>query len=153
MAKRIEKDNICPITLEEIEEDEYYMTCRRCNKHFKLEPLKKWLKSDNSCPLCRSEWLNDDNIRFKVYKNCAPNKYTLVPLLHGGLKVIEKKISNTFNLNLEGWADSMKDSIEMGEYNDLIEELNDQYKPPINDPFLGLLYIFGKAAIKYHFNK
>ena len=146
MAKRIEEDNICPITLEEIEENEYYMTCRSCNKHFKLEPLKKWLESANSCPLCRSEWLNNDNIRFKVYKNCVPNKYTLGPLLHGKLKVIEKKISNAFNLNLEGWADHMKDSIEMGEYNDLIEKLKDkyQYKSPINDPFLELLYILEK---------
>ena len=58
--------------IEEIEENEYYMTCRSCNKHFKLEPLKKWLESANSCPLCRSEWLNNDNIRFKVYKNCEP---------------------------------------------------------------------------------
>ena len=72
------------------------------------------------------------------------------PLLHCGLKVIEKKISNAFNLNLEGWADSMKDSIEMGEYNDLIEKLNNKY--PINDPFLELLYMW-KSYIKYHFNK
>ena len=77
MAKRIEEDNICPISLEEIKENEYYMTCRRCNKHFKLEPLKRWLEDNNSCPLCRSGWLNNENPRFKVYKNCEPKKYTL----------------------------------------------------------------------------
>ena len=152
MAKPLEEGNICPIILEEIKENEYYMTCRRCNKHFKLEPLKRWLEDNNSCPLCRSEWLNNENPRFKVYKNCEPKKYALVPLLHCGLKVIEKKVNNVFNFNLEGWADRVKDNIEMSEYDDLIEKLNNKYQSN-NNPYLELLYMFGEVAVKHYLNK
>lgn len=153
MAKRIEEDNICPISLEEdnicpislekIEENEYYMTCRRCNKHFKLEQLKQWLDCNNSCPLCRSEWLNSENSRYKVYKNCKPKKDTLMSLLYSGLKVIKQTVNNIFNL--VGWINN---NIKIGKYDDLIKKYQSK-----NDPYLELSYMFGKAIIKYYFNK
>jgi len=74
MAKIIEGDNVCAISMEEIETDDFYMTCDVCHKNYKSNILREWLQRDNSCPTCRSPWTTQEKPRLKEYRNCKPKE-------------------------------------------------------------------------------
>jgi hypothetical protein len=43
----------CPITLEPIEAGTNVMKITRCGHVFKEAPLRRWLRRDGRCPVCR----------------------------------------------------------------------------------------------------
>ncbi len=44
---------ICPISMEEFREGEQLCRLNRCQHTFKKEPLRRWLRNHNTCPVCR----------------------------------------------------------------------------------------------------
>jgi len=62
--------NICMISQEIIQPDEYYYTCNICKSHMKRKELKEWLmrqgRYKSSCPGCRS--------RMETYPQLIINK-------------------------------------------------------------------------------
>lgn len=62
-------DSECPISVEEIKENDVYMTCRTCRYNFHRDAMVEWLDEDMSCPNCRSKWTGTDefiNIVVKI---------------------------------------------------------------------------------------
>ena len=64
VEKHITEHEICPITQVEIEKNSKYMTCNICHHNYEEEQLKDWIKYNNTCPICRSIWVDNT-----VYKN------------------------------------------------------------------------------------
>lgn len=56
---------LCSITLTMI--TDLYAKCDKCQNTYDYESLRRWLRSNSTCPLCRSTWTNE--IKFTV-----PNK-------------------------------------------------------------------------------
>jgi hypothetical protein len=55
----------CPVCFEEMKDGESLVQCiTTCKNYFHNDCIKLWLSSDhNNCPLCRAEWINEeDNI-------------------------------------------------------------------------------------------
>lgn len=55
----------CPITYEEIKENDIYFQCSSCKYNFSEKAIIKSLKQKLSCPMCRAKWNNFD--RYKNY--------------------------------------------------------------------------------------
>jgi predicted Zn-ribbon and HTH transcriptional regulator len=53
----------CVITLEVIYNDTDCGFCPTCKKAMRYDALREWLKDNDTCPHCRSEWSN--NIVYK----------------------------------------------------------------------------------------
>jgi hypothetical protein len=51
-------DEICPITLDEICNMSEVSKCCICKKVFMFSAMSNWLKTSNTCPHCRSVWIN-----------------------------------------------------------------------------------------------
>lgn len=62
-----ENRKICGISLDEIQLNDRYMTCSNCVNNYKEQEIKRWLQTRNTCPSCRSSWLN-----YNVYINALP---------------------------------------------------------------------------------
>ena len=71
VLEKVEGD--CPICFEEMKEGEEFTKCSlTCKNTFHKECIKLWLESDhNTCPLCRSEWveINEEITDEKVEVN------------------------------------------------------------------------------------
>ena len=65
-------DDICLISLLDIEPDMEYMECDECSKAFVNQHLNEWFKTSKSCPHCRKNWTSN-----KIYKNCEPEPIQL----------------------------------------------------------------------------
>ena len=46
----------CPIEYTNINIDDKYQHCNICKHNFCNESILKWLNTNNTCPMCRSEW-------------------------------------------------------------------------------------------------
>jgi len=55
-----EDKKICGISFEEIQENEFYMSCSTCSNNFKEQGIKIWLRQRRNCPTCRTNWVNYD---------------------------------------------------------------------------------------------
>lgn len=64
--KRYSGDDICLISLLDIEDDMIYTECNECSKAFIKEHLDEWLNTSRTCPHCRCSWSSSS----PVYKNC-----------------------------------------------------------------------------------
>lgn len=59
------KNNVeCSIMMSIIEEGARYMKCNKCLNNFSYVNIRKWLGGNNSCPMCRSNWENNN-----IYQN------------------------------------------------------------------------------------
>jgi hypothetical protein len=60
-------DDVCLISLSDIESGTEYRECHSCNKAFINEFITQWLTDNNNCPHCRTGWqshtiyINDEN--------------------------------------------------------------------------------------------
>jgi hypothetical protein len=54
----------CGISLDEIIENESYMSCCSCSNNFKESEIKNWLRTRRTCPSCRANWSN-----YNIYIN------------------------------------------------------------------------------------
>ncbi len=54
--KTIDGDTFCPITHQEIKQEDKYMKCNKCHKNFIENALKIWLIENRTCPMCRQTW-------------------------------------------------------------------------------------------------
>ena len=57
--EELDTNTLCPITNEEIKENSKYMKCDQCKNCFSEKILKDWLKKNNTCPTCRTNWKCD----------------------------------------------------------------------------------------------
>lgn len=57
----IEQNAMCPISMEEFREGEVICRLNRCSHTFKRQPLRRWLRNHNTCPVCRVEIIQNDN--------------------------------------------------------------------------------------------
>ena len=48
------RGNECPISFDII--GTCYCCCRHCNNNFDFDAIKRWLTTNNTCPLCRGHW-------------------------------------------------------------------------------------------------
>jgi hypothetical protein len=55
---------ICPVLLFEININDLYIKCNKCNKCFSYEVKEQWIDKHNNCPHCRHKWSNND-----IYQN------------------------------------------------------------------------------------
>ena len=58
--------DVCCITLEEIQDNEYYYKCPNCQCNTKMIELKLWLKQNQSCPKCRQMYQVFPNLYQKL---------------------------------------------------------------------------------------
>ena len=76
-------NSICPIVIDKINQNEYYMSCDICKNNFSFDAINEWFKTksyNSICPMCRSEWSNKN-----IYINSDD---------------INQKIEQTLNLNI-----------------------------------------------------
>lgn len=91
--------DVCGITLEKIEPNDYYYKCSECQGNFKMMALKPWLKRYRSCPRCRCKYTSfpvlyhkkssltyifDEIPKFLMCIGC----YTIVHYIYGQLSII-----------------------------------------------------------------
>ena len=60
----LEKNDTCPISSNMFMAGDKFCCCHQCKTNFGEEPLKVWLNSRRTCPICRTTW-ND----YTIYKN------------------------------------------------------------------------------------
>lgn len=53
--REIKNDTMCPVTFSDIEKDDMYTFCSRCNYNFS-QAVFKWIREHRSCPMCRNTW-------------------------------------------------------------------------------------------------
>ena len=54
-------NSICPIVIDKINQNEYYMSCDICKNNFSFDAINEWFKTkshDSICPMCKSNWSN-----------------------------------------------------------------------------------------------
>ena len=49
----VDENVTCPISMEEFREGDQLCRLNRCQHTFKKEPLRRWLRNHNTCPVCR----------------------------------------------------------------------------------------------------
>ena len=153
MAKIIEGDNICSITIEEIKENDYYMTCRKCHKNYKSDPLKLWLQRENSCPTCRIPWITKDNLEYEVLRNCEPKKdVSRLSYLLKMTKIIEQ-FSSKIGLNLKGYSNKMEKKAMRGDFDEALNKLYEKYNVGKNNIYFELVNSIVGSAINYYTKK
>jgi hypothetical protein len=54
----LQKNNICPITLEYFLPNCTYTVCVSCSYNYDFMALEKWLINNNICPICKIKWAN-----------------------------------------------------------------------------------------------
>ncbi len=47
---------VCPIEYTNINIDDKYLHCSKCNHNFCNDSITKWLNINKSCPMCRNKW-------------------------------------------------------------------------------------------------
>jgi hypothetical protein len=146
MAKIIEGDNVCTISMEKIEENDYYMTCDVCHKNYKSDILKEWLQRNNSCPTCRNQWITYDKPRIKEYRNCKPKERGFL----GGMYVMGKlmELFGPKDMELEGFAEKIKEEVEMGSFDDVMKAIYEKYNKRTN-PYIGLSLIYSAISQRF----
>ena len=60
--------DICPVCLEDLDEESDIITTK-CNHKFHKECLNKWQEDNSSCPMCRSDILNEYIINEFIVKH------------------------------------------------------------------------------------
>jgi hypothetical protein len=63
------KSNTCCVCFDDYVENDSLTKCKICTNHFHAECIKIWMKSKESCPLCRSHLGTIDNITFRDLKD------------------------------------------------------------------------------------
>ena len=74
----------CFICFESLSGETLVQCVTRCKNYFHEECLKIWLSKNNTCPLCRSEWVDPVTKRFKAGEDDALSFFhqtTLKPVL------------------------------------------------------------------------
>jgi predicted Zn-ribbon and HTH transcriptional regulator len=54
----LQKNDICPITLEYFIPNCTYAVCNSCSYNYDYMALENWLKYNNICPICKTKWIN-----------------------------------------------------------------------------------------------
>lgn len=68
------------------------------------------------------------------------------------LEMVNNNYNNLFDLNLNGWSDSLHDNID--DYEPIFEELHDKYKESVQlAPEIKLLLMFFGSAFTYHISQ
>lgn len=55
-SRKLGGDKTCPVTYNDIDENDKYTYCSRCKKNFS-ENVFEWIITKKSCPMCRNKWL------------------------------------------------------------------------------------------------
>lgn len=56
IRKLLTKNKDCPLTLEPIKENDFYIECNRCNYCFSEDAIRHHLRINSECPMCREKW-------------------------------------------------------------------------------------------------
>lgn len=80
-AERVlEGESECPVCLAEYKEGEHLRMLDKCSHHFHQECIDVWLKSNASCPLCRTSLRPDKDDAPAAYSARHPDPPTMLSL-------------------------------------------------------------------------
>jgi hypothetical protein len=64
---------------------------------------------------------------------------------------VNNKTGNPFDINLDGWSESMNEEIQNGQFDDCFEEVFSKYKDSVNmAPELKLVFMVASSAFWFH---
>ena len=63
------ENSICPIEYTNININDIYQHCSKCNHNFCDNSITKWLNINNTCPMCRTKW-TDSTIYINKEDTC-----------------------------------------------------------------------------------
>lgn len=125
VSSKLEEDKLtCPLTQDDIEENERYYKCAQCKNAFGFVTMSSWLKINKKCPLCRLRWPDSDILYINT--NVTFVHVVVQSTLSNQVKIIQNEREERRRLEREERRRVIANINNV--YTNYINELNDEHE-------------------------